>query len=152
MASNRKNKLESLLHQEIATCVQQELKDPRIGFLTVVRVEMTEDLQQVKAFYTVLGDQKQRRLAEQALAHARGFIQGRYANVVKTRRLPTLSFVYDDAEFRRETMNELIRKARTTDADAGALPEPAAPTPKPDDKLASKVAVRLRRPPAPKQP
>lgn len=132
MPSSRKAKLESVLQREIATCIQQELKDPRLGFITVVRVEMSEDLQQVKAYYTVLGDMKKRKLAEQALAHARGFVQGRYADVVKTRRLPTLSFHYDDAEFRRQTMTDLIRAARATDTDAGASPEPAAPTPKAD--------------------
>jgi ribosome-binding factor A len=128
--NSRKQKLESLLHREIAVCVQQELKDPRLGFLTIVRVEMTDDLQSVKAFWTCLGDQKQRRLAEQALTHARGFIQGRYADVVATRRLPTLSFHYDDAEFRRESMNLLIKNARSSDTDGGSQPTPAAPEPK----------------------
>lgn len=46
---SRKARLESLLHREIATCIQRELKDPRIGFITVTRVEMTADLHQVKA-------------------------------------------------------------------------------------------------------
>lgn len=134
--NSRKLKLESLLQREIAVCVQQELKDPRLGFLTVVRVEMSTDLQQVKAYWTCLGDMKQRRLAEQALAHARGFIQGRYADVVKTRRLPTLSFHYDEVEFQRNAMDDIIRKARQSDTDGGKSPEPAAPDPKPDPKKA----------------
>ncbi len=129
--NNRKAKLESLLQQEIATCVQQELKDPRLGFITIVRVVMTADLHTVTAHWTCLGDQKQRRLAEQALANARGYIQRRYADVVKTRLLPQLSFAYDDAEFKRNTMEDLIRQARRTDSDGGATPEPAAPEPKP---------------------
>jgi ribosome-binding factor A len=130
--NSRKLKLESLLQREIAVCVQQELKDPRLGFITIVRVELTEDLSIAKALWTCLGDMKQRRLAEQALQHARGFIQGRYADAVKTRRLPQLQWVYDDGEYRRHTMDDLIRKARLTDTDGGSQPTPPAPTPKPD--------------------
>jgi ribosome-binding factor A len=130
--NSRKQKLESLLHREIAVVVQQELKDPRLGFITVVRVEMSTDLQTVKAYWTLLGDQKQRRLTEQALDRARGFIQSRYADVVKTRRLPTLTFHYDDAEFKRQTMQDLIQAARKSDTDGGANPTPAASEPKPD--------------------
>lgn len=146
MPAPRKAKLESVLQREIATCINQELKDPRLGFITIVRVEMSDDLQQVRAYYTVLGDQKKRRLAEQALTHARGFVQGRYADVVKTRRLPTLVFVYDDAEFRRQTMTDLIRAARATDTDKGASPEPAAPEPK-IDAVTRKTRPGLRIPP-----
>jgi ribosome-binding factor A len=130
MATNngpsRKARLESLLHREIATCVQQELRDPRLGFITIVRVEMTADLHQVKALYTVLGDATQRKLAAKALDQARGFVQNRYAGVVKTRTLPTLAFAYDDVEERRHSMDDLIRKARATDSDRGEHPEAPA--------------------------
>ncbi len=133
--SNRKARLESLLHQEIAICVQQELRDPRLGFITVLKVELTDDFSHAKAFYSVLGDPKHRRLAEQALEQARGFVQSRYAKAVKTRVLPQLQWAYDDSEFKRSSMDELIRKARATDTDGGAKPEPSAPDPKPDPDL-----------------
>src|ERR1043165_7225958 len=126
---SRKARLESLLHREIATCIQRELKDPRIGFITVTRVEMTADLHQVKAYYTVLGTPSERRQAAAALDQARGYVQRQYAPVVKTRLLPTLSFAYDDVENRRGSLDDLIRKARATDTDQGARPEPAAPEP-----------------------
>jgi ribosome-binding factor A len=129
---SRKARLESLLHREIATCIQRELKDPRIGFITVTRVEMTADLHQVKAYYTVLGTPSERRQAGHALEQARGFIQRQYAPVVKTRLLPTLSFAYDEAENKRGNLDDLIRKARQSDSDGGARPEPAAPEPKPE--------------------
>jgi ribosome-binding factor A len=123
--SERKARLESLLHREIAVIVQQELKDPRLGFITIVRVELTDDLQQAKATYSVLGDEKQRRLADQALQSARGFVQKCYAPVIKSRHVPSLSFVYDDRVRNSSSMEELIRKARATDSDGGVRPEPA---------------------------
>jgi ribosome-binding factor A len=131
-APNRKARLESLLHREIATCVQQELRDPRLGFITIVRVEMTNDLHNVTAYWTLLGDQSQRRLAAQALDQARGFVQRHYAPVVKTRLLPTLAFAYDDADDRRRGMDDLIRRARATDSDQGEKPEPPSPQQPPD--------------------
>lgn len=151
--NSRKAKLESVLQQEIAVCVQQELKDPRLGFITIIRVVLSDDFHEAKAFYTVLGEQKHRRLAEQALNHARGFIQRRYADVVKTRLLPQLVFAYDDAEFKRQTMNDLIRKARQSDTDGGANPAPATPEPRPDapdTQPAAPVAPAAKTPPEPK--
>ncbi len=124
MTVSRQARLESLLHREIATTIQQELRDPRLGFITVTRVVMTADLHQVKAYYTVLGDEKARRLAAQALDCAKGFIQSRYAPAIKTRLVPLLSFVYDETEKKRGDIEDLIRKARATDTDHGANPEP----------------------------
>jgi ribosome-binding factor A len=126
---SRKLRLESLLHREIAQCVQQDLRDPRLGFITIVRVELTADLHQVTAYYTVLGDDKQKRLAAAALEHARGFVQKAYAPVVATRMLPTLSFAIDDREERRQSMDDLIKRARKTDSDQGTVETPAAPAP-----------------------
>jgi ribosome-binding factor A len=123
---SRKSRLESLLHREIATCVQRELRDPRIGFITITRVELSEDLHVVKAYYTILGEPVARRLAATALTQATGFVQRYYAPSVKTRSLPLLTFVYDDVEEKRSTMSELIRQARATDSDGGAKPTPAS--------------------------
>ena len=123
---SRKARLESLLHREIATCVQRELRDPRIGFLTITRVELSEDLHEVKAFYTVLGKPTARRLAAAALLQATGFVQRYYAPAIKTRSLPLLTFAYDDVEEKRSTMSDLIRQARATDTDGGANPTPAS--------------------------
>jgi ribosome-binding factor A len=128
---SRKARLESLLHREIATCIQREVRDPRIGFITVTRVEMSADLHQVTAYYTIFGPPAARRLAAQALASATGFIQRSYAPVVKTRLLPILTMAYDDAEARRGSMDDLIRQARATDSDGGAQPTPAAEAPPP---------------------
>ena len=129
---SRKLRLESLLHREIATCVQQQLKDPRIGFITITRVELSEDLHQVKAFYTVFGTPSERRQAGHALDQAKGYVQRQYAPVVKTRLLPILSFAYDEVETQRTGMDDLIRKARATDSDGGTRPEPAIEMPKPE--------------------
>jgi len=134
-APSRKQRLESLLHREIATVVNQELRDPRLGFVTITRVELTSDLHQVKAFFTVLGDEKQRRLATRALENAVPYVQRAYAPAVRTRLLPQLAFAYDDHEEKRHGIATLISKARATDPSqdpapaAGTDPAPAASAP-----------------------
>ncbi|MFW5698903.1 MAG: 30S ribosome-binding factor RbfA [Planctomycetota bacterium] len=126
-APSRKQRLESLLRREIAGTINTEMRDPRLGFITITRCELTADLQQVTAYYTVLGDSGQRRLAEHALRSARGFLERRYAPQVKLRRLPRLSFAYDSAEAQRNEMEALIRQARQSDPDS--TPEPPASEP-----------------------
>jgi len=129
---SRKARLASLLHREIATCLQRDLKDPRLGFLTVTRVELSDDLKKVTAYYTLLGPDGKRRLVAAALESARGYVQRSYAPVVKTRMLPILTFAYDDLEQRRQGMDALIRAARASDPDGGAKPEPPLGEPVPD--------------------
>jgi ribosome-binding factor A len=125
----RKVRLESLLHHEIATCVQQ-LRDPRLGFVTITRVELSGDLHLCTAYWSVLGDQAQRRLTAHALEAARTLVQSTYAPVVKTRLLPQLRFAPDEVERTRGDLDELIRRARASDPDHGTRPEPpVAPTP-----------------------
>jgi len=126
---SRKSRLESLLREEIATTVQQDLRDPRLGFLTITRVEMTDDLHEVTAYFTVFGDDKQRRLAIKALADAAPYVQRKYAPVIHTRLLPRLTFAIDDREEKRSSMDNLIRKARSSDPDptTAATPDPNAP-------------------------
>lgn len=121
-APSRKQRLESLLHREIATVVNQELRDPRLGFVTITRVELTSDLHQVKAFFTVLGDEKQRRLATRALENAVPYVQRAYAPAVRTRLLPQLAFAYDDHEEKRHGIATLISKARATDPSQDPAP------------------------------
>ena len=124
----RQQRLASLLHREIASAVRG-LDDPRIGMVTITRVEVTGDLQLVTAFWTALGGERERKLAEHALTSARGFVRTSFAPTVRTRLVPALLFAYDDREQKREAMNEIISRARRTDADHGEKPEPPAPDP-----------------------
>ena len=127
-APTRQQRLASLLHREIASAVRG-LDDPRIGMVTITRVELTGDLQLVTAFWTVLGGERERKLAAHALTSARGFIRTSYAPTVRTRLIPDLQFSFDDREEKRQRMNEIIGRARRTDADHGEKPEPPAPDP-----------------------
>lgn len=112
----RKDRLESLLHREIATCITNEVRDPRIGFITITRVEMTKDLQNVTAYYTLLeAKDAQRRAAARALEGVRSFVQRQYAPYLRMRHLPRLQFEYDEKQVQRNSIDDLIRQARASD-------------------------------------
>lgn len=114
-SASRKLRMESLLKREIAAYILRDLRDPRLGFLTVTRVVMSGDLQIATCYYTILGSEKDRTLARHALSSARGRIISAYAPVLRTRLLPRLRFAYDDEEDRRQRMDDLIRRARASD-------------------------------------
>jgi ribosome-binding factor A len=119
----RKDRLASFLKREIANCLVTELRDPRLGVLiTVTRVEVTGDLHQATAYFTLLGDAKQRKLAEHALRRAAPFIQARYAPELHMRTVPQLRFAYDEVQEKRTAMDELIARARASDPDGGSQP------------------------------
>jgi len=95
----------------------RELKDPRIGLVTVTGVRVSPDLGEAKVFVSVLGSAKKRRATLTGLESARGVLQARINDQLSLRRTPTLTFEYDDSVERGVRMTALI------DELAGDLPE-----------------------------
>ena len=116
-----------MLRREIATMVTQELRDPRIGLVSVTRCELSPDMSQVTAYYSVYGDDTRKRLAADALHSATSYIQRGYAKQVRMRRLPLLRFAYDEQEDQRAEMDRLIERANADSKpqqQADQTPEP----------------------------
>jgi ribosome-binding factor A len=85
-----------------------ELKDPRIGFVTVTGVETTSDLRHAKVFVSVLGSERVRRDTMTGLDAAHAVLQGRIARELRLKRTPQLAFEYDPAVERGVRMTRLI--------------------------------------------
>ena len=85
-----------------------DLKDPRIGLVTVTGVNVTPDLSEATVFVSVLGNERRRRATLVGLASAHGVLQARINRELKLRRTPTLAFAYDDAVERGVRMTKLI--------------------------------------------
>ena len=85
-----------------------ELKDPRIGFVTVTGVEATPELGQAKVFVSVLGNDKKREASLAALERAHGVLQGKINRELRLRRTPQLTFHYDQSVERGVRMTQLI--------------------------------------------
>jgi len=86
----------------------QDLKDPRIGMVTVTGVRVTPDLNEATVFVSVLGSEKARLATLAGLASARGVLQALINRELSLRRTPTLVFAYDDAVERGVRMTKLI--------------------------------------------
>lgn len=93
----RKERLSQQLQREIAAIIQHELKDPRLGFVTITRVELSGDLSHAKVGYSCLGPPEARASSEEALAHAAGFIRGLVKKRLRLKIIPEIVFRYDES-------------------------------------------------------
>ncbi|HSC49984.1 MAG TPA: 30S ribosome-binding factor RbfA [Gaiellaceae bacterium] len=94
-----------------------ELKDPRIGFVTVTGVETTADLRQARVFVSVLGSEAKRRKTLAGLEAAHGVLQARVARELRLKRTPLLAFEYDPTVERGVRMTQLIDELAPDAAD-----------------------------------
>jgi ribosome-binding factor A len=94
--------------REVVAEAVRELKDPRIGLVTVTGVHVSRDLQEARIFVSVLGNEKRRRAALEGLSSAKGVLQSRINRELSLRRTPHLSFEYDETVERGVRMTKLI--------------------------------------------
>lgn len=110
MQGKRAEKVAELLRMELSSAILTRLKDPRVGFITITRVQMSNDLQYAKIFYSVLGDQEKKRATHEALEHARGFLQRDVGNTLKLRYTPHLQFYLDDSADNSLEVEGILKK------------------------------------------
>ena len=91
----RIEKLQELIKQEMSKMLLREIKDPRIGFVTVTDVEMTGDLREAKIFVSVMGDEKKVKDSLKGLQSAVGFIRREIGRRIRLRFTPEISFALD---------------------------------------------------------
>ena len=107
MRSDRMRRVDQGVRQVLSGALV-EVKDPRVGFVTVTAVETSPDLRHARVFVSVLGDDSQRKLTLAGLRSAHGFLQRRVAAELRTKNTPTLDFAYDDSIERGMRLSELI--------------------------------------------
>ena len=95
MAKVRVEKLQELMKQEISDIIFHELKDPRIGFVTVTSVACTEDLREAKIYVSVMGDEKKARDTLNGLNSSLGFVRREIGKRIRLRFTPEISFALD---------------------------------------------------------
>ena len=99
------------IQRELAELIRLEVKDPRVGMVTLTDVEVAPDYAHAKVFFTLLGDTAQIAAAEAGLNHAAGFLRHELGRRVKLRGIPQLHFVYDDSVERGVRLSQLIDQA-----------------------------------------
>ncbi len=91
----RSDRVSDVLHREICRLLFKEVKDPRLGFITVTGVEVSRDLKLAKVFYTLLGSPDQAQESSRALQRITPFIRKQLGKVLHMRSIPDISFRYD---------------------------------------------------------
>ena len=91
----RIEKLQELIKQEMSKMLLREIKDPRIGFVTVTDVEMTGDLREAKIYVSVMGNEKKVQDSLKGLQSALGFIRREIGKRIRLRFTPEISFALD---------------------------------------------------------
>jgi ribosome-binding factor A len=105
--SDRMRRVNAAVREVLSEAVG-ELKDPRIGFVTVTGVETTSDLRQAVVFVSVLGGERKREQSIDGLQAAHGLLQARIARELRLKRTPQLTFEYDPSVERGVRMTQLI--------------------------------------------
>ena len=108
MTSDRMRRVDEAIREVLSAAVGQDLKDPRIGFVTVTAVKTSTDLRHARVFVTVLGTAAEREAALAGLQSAHGVLQRRIAAELRMKRTPTLAFHYDETTDRAMRMEELL--------------------------------------------
>lgn len=110
MASDRMRRVDEAIRQVIGAVVAGELKDPRVGFVTVTDVRTSADLSHARVYVSVLGDDEERAASMDGLRSAHGYLQGRVASELHLKRTPTLTFAYDDTTDRALRVDALLEE------------------------------------------
>ncbi|MBM7564657.1 30S ribosome-binding factor RbfA [Paenibacillus sacheonensis] len=97
MAKVRVGRVGEQIKKELSTIIQTELKDPRIGFITVTGVEITNDLSQARVYLSVLGSDEQKEETLKALGRGTGFIRSELGKRIRFRHTPELIFKFDSS-------------------------------------------------------
>lgn len=111
----RSRRIAEQVQRELSDIVRLELKDPRVGMITLTDVEVSPDQSHARVFFTLLGDQPRIDDATAGLQHAAGFLRSQLAQRMKLRVVPQLQFKYDESVERGMRLSQLIDAAIAQD-------------------------------------
>ncbi|MCP2324862.1 ribosome-binding factor A [Hamadaea flava] len=109
----------------VASAVRTQIKDPRLGMITITDARLTADLREATIFYTVLGDAEAKAGTAAALDSAKGMLRGSVGRALGLRHSPSLTFVLDDVQQHVKHIDDLLAEARVRDQEVHKLAEGA---------------------------
>ena len=110
MTGDRMRRVDEAMREVLSAAITSELKDPRVGFVTVTSVDTAPDLRQARVYVSVLGADPVRRRSLDGLRSAHGYLQRRVADELHLKHTPTLDFLYDDSVDRSLRIQELLEE------------------------------------------
>lgn len=137
-------RLQQLLLETVATTVQRDLDDPRVGFVTITRVKLARDLTLATVFWSCLEEGGPRRTAERGLNDALPVLQAAVARALSTRQTPRLHLRFDEGLRKASRVTDLFSRLEQERVERGLPPtDPAAPVAEPGPPAAAPEAEDL---------
>lgn len=109
----KQERLEKILEREISSIIFQEIKDERLKFVTITKVNLSSDLSIATVYYTVLGDDNQKVSTEENLLDAKGFIKGLLGKKLEIRKIPDLKFKYDESLEYGKKIEDILKNIKS---------------------------------------
>lgn len=109
MGNYRPRRVAELIKKEVSQMLQQEIKDPRIGFVTITDVEVSEDLRHAKVFVSVLDADETKEETMEGLENAVGYVRRELGQRIRLRHTPEILFRYDDSIKRGARIFEILK-------------------------------------------
>jgi ribosome-binding factor A len=128
----RARRLGDRIREIVADVLERQVKDPRLGFVTVTDARITSDLRDATVFYTVYGDDTARQESGMALRSATGVVRSEVGRRTGVKFTPTLTFVADVVPDHARAIDELLARARAADEQVHRVAEGARPAGDPD--------------------
>jgi ribosome-binding factor A len=108
MPTARMRRVNESIREILGDAIATEVKDPRIGFVTVTEVDTSPDLRTARVYVSVLGSSEERESSLEGLRSSHGFLQGKIAGAMRMKRTPTLTFEYDESVDRGDRITRLL--------------------------------------------
>jgi ribosome-binding factor A len=116
---SRPDRVADQIRSELAQLLARDVHDPGIGFVTITRVRVSPDLQQARVYYTVLGapgnDENARRDSSRGLRRAAPFLRRQIGSRLRLKRVPELTFMYDESIAGQDRIEQLINELHASD-------------------------------------
>ncbi|HEY7121226.1 MAG TPA: 30S ribosome-binding factor RbfA [Solirubrobacterales bacterium] len=109
MGTARMRRVNEAIREVLGDAITTELKDPRIGFVTVTEVDTSPDLRSARVYVSVLGSPEERESSLAGLRSSHGVLQAKIASGMRLKRTPTLTFEYDESVDRGDRISRLLR-------------------------------------------
>jgi ribosome-binding factor A len=110
MSAERMRRVDEAMREVLSDVLTHELKDPRVGFVTVTDVKTSPDLRHARVYVGVLGDPTEVEASLEGLRSAHGFLQGRVGSELRLKNTPALHFIHDDTAERAQRLEQLIHE------------------------------------------
>lgn len=107
--SERFRRLQEDIKREVSDILQRQVKDPRLGFVSITDVEVSRDLSYAKVFVSVLGSEEERQQTMEGLTRAAGFVRSELAKRIRARHIPEMLFRYDPSLEHGARINAILK-------------------------------------------